>query len=110
MTLWSGRVGQALDPRVEAFLRADDAELLPYDCRATVLHARRLHAAGLLDELELADAEARLEAIASAPEQLSPADEDVHSAIERLLGPVGRKIHASRWCPTVTGCARCRWV
>ena len=30
------------------------------------------------------------------PEDLDPSDEDVHSALERLLGPVGRKIHAGR--------------
>ena len=35
-------------PTVWDFLRADDAELLPYDCAATLVHARRLHAAGLL--------------------------------------------------------------
>ena len=50
MTLWGGRVGRPLDPAVSAFLRADDAELLPYDCEATAVHARRLHAAGLLDD------------------------------------------------------------
>jgi argininosuccinate lyase len=58
--------------------------------------ARRLHAAGLLDDEELADAEARLLEIASGTVSLSPEDEDVHSAIERLLGEVGRKIHAGR--------------
>ena len=31
MTLWSGRVGSELAPEVWEFLRADDAELLPYD-------------------------------------------------------------------------------
>ena len=41
MTLWAGRVARALDPAVAAFLRADDAELLPYDCEATAVHARR---------------------------------------------------------------------
>ncbi len=96
MTLWGGRVGCPLDPAVSAFLRADDTELLPYDCEATALHARRLHAAGLLDDAELADAEARLREIASGTVSLSPDDEDVHSAIERLLGDVGRKIHAGR--------------
>ena len=96
MTLWGGRVGRPLDPKVSAFLRADDAELLPYDCQATALHARRLHTAGLLDDEELADAEARLLEIASGTVTLSPDDEDVHSAIERLLGEVGRKIHAGR--------------
>jgi argininosuccinate lyase len=96
MSLWAGRVGRKLDPAVAAFLRADDAELLPHDCEATAIHARRLHAAGLLDDAELAEAEARLAKIASGSEPLSPEDEDVHSAIERLLGEVGRKIHAGR--------------
>ena len=95
MTLWAGRVGRALDPAVAAFLRADDAELLPYDCEATAVHARRLHAAGLLDDDELAEAESRLAEIATGG-GIEPEDEDVHTAIERLLGDVGRKIHAGR--------------
>jgi argininosuccinate lyase len=96
VSLWSARVGRELDPAVAAFLRADDAELLPYDCEATAVHARRLHAAGLLGDAELAAAEGTLAEIASGSEPLSPRDEDVHSAIERLLGDVGRKIHAGR--------------
>ena len=96
MTLWGGRVRRPLDPSVSAFLRADDGELLPYDCEATAVHARRLHAAGLLDDAELDDAEARLDELATGNFPLSPEDEDVHSAIERLLGEVGRKIHAGR--------------
>ena len=96
MTLWSGRVGGSLDPAVWEFLRADDAELLPYDCEASLLHARRLHAAGLLTDAELADAKSRLAAIAQDPAGYLAEDEDVHSAIERQLGDVGRKIHAGR--------------
>src|SRR5687767_15889361 len=96
MTLWGGRVGRPLDPAVSEFLRADDAELLPYDCEATAVHARRLHAAGLLDDAELAEAEAKLAEIAGGSEPPGPEDEDVHSAIERLLGEGGRKIHAGR--------------
>jgi argininosuccinate lyase len=95
MSLWSGRVRWPLDPAVAAFLRADDAELLPYDCEATAIHARRLHAGGLLDDAELAEAEERLAEIAAGG-GIEPHDEDVHSAIERLLGDVGRKIHAGR--------------
>ena len=53
MTLWSGRVGSSLDPAVWEFLHAADAELLPYDCEATSLHAQRLHGAGLLSDDEL---------------------------------------------------------
>jgi argininosuccinate lyase len=93
--LWSGRVEGALDPVVWDFLRAPDAELLPYDCAATALHALRLHAAGLLDDGELAQVEAALARIREEWQE-DPADEDVHTAIERLLGPVGRKIHAGR--------------
>jgi argininosuccinate lyase len=92
MTLWAGRVGRELAPEVWDFLRGDDAELLPYDCAATLEHARRLHVAGFLDGDELAEVEATLDAI----EPAGPEDEDVHSAIERQLGEVGRKIHAGR--------------
>ena len=96
MTLWAGRVEGALDPAVWEFLRADDAALLPYDCEATVEHAGRLHAVGLLSDDELAEVESRLAEIAQDPASYLDSDEDIHSAIERLLGDVGRKIHAGR--------------
>ncbi len=96
MTLWSGRVGGPLDPSVWAFLHADDAELLPYDCEASALHAHRLHAAGVLSDAELTEAERRLAEIAQDPAGYLAEDEDVHSAIERRLGELGRKIHAGR--------------
>ena len=94
MTLWSGRVESGLAPEVWAFLKADDWELLPYDVAATRLHADRLRAAGVLTDDELAEVNELLSSIerSSRDDQ----DEDVHSAIERLLGPVGRKIHAGR--------------
>ncbi len=94
MSLWAGRVGSELAPEVWAFLRAHDAELLPYDLEGTRLHAQRLHAAGLLTDEELGEVDDRLAAI--SPDDLEDSDEDVHSAIERLLGDVGRKIHAGR--------------
>jgi len=92
VTVWSGRVGGRLAPEVWEFLRGDDAELLPYDLQATLLHAERLHAAGILDEAELAEVTERLAAI----EEIAAIDEDVHSAIERQLGEVVRKVHAGR--------------
>ncbi len=94
MTLWAGRVTSALAPEVWAFLRAQDDELLPYDLQGTLVHARRLHEAGLLSRDELAEVEGRLATI--TVDDLEDADEDVHSAIERLLGELGRKIHAGR--------------
>ncbi|HXG75527.1 MAG TPA: argininosuccinate lyase [Gaiellaceae bacterium] len=96
MTTWSARVGRRLDPAVWEFLRANDAELLPYDCEATAEHARRLHAAGLLSDAELSEAEGVLAEIALDPAGYLESDEDVHTSIERRLGAVGRKIHAGR--------------
>jgi argininosuccinate lyase len=92
--LWAGRVGKALAPEVWEFLRAQDDELLPYDVEGTLIHARRLEAAGFLTAEELHDVEERLAAI--TVDDVDESDEDVHSAIERLLGEVGRKIHAGR--------------
>jgi argininosuccinate lyase len=94
VTLWAGRVGAKLAPQVEEFLRADDAALLPYDLEGTLIHARRLEAAGILSADELRLVEERLAQI--TPADLERSDEDVHSAIERLLGDPGRKIHAGR--------------
>jgi len=96
MSLWAGRVEGEIEGAVWEFLRADDAELLPYDCEATAEHAQRLHAAGVLTDGELAEAEGRLAEIAQDPSGYLESDEDVHTAIERQLGEVGRKIHAGR--------------
>jgi argininosuccinate lyase len=92
MTLWSGRVEARLAPEVWDFLRADDAELLPYDCRATLVHAHRLREAGLLSDDEVREVETLLGGITDKSDE----DEDIHTAIERQLGAVGGKIHAGR--------------
>jgi argininosuccinate lyase len=91
VTLWAGRVGSELAPAVGSFLAADDADLLPYDCEATLVHARRLHAAGLLDADELAQAERVLGSL-----EYEPGFEDVHTLIEHRLGDAGRKLQAGR--------------
>jgi argininosuccinate lyase len=97
MTTWRGRVDHELDPAVWEFLRADDAALLPYDCEATALHARRLAEAGILTASELDEIEQKLAVLAQDSAAIQrEADEDVHSAIERQLGDVGLKIHAGR--------------
>ena len=94
MTLWSGRVQAGLDPAVWEYLKAPDEELLHYDILATLQHAKRLVAAGILTPKELAEAEGVLSSMSSS--DIDDGDEDVHSAIERVLGEVGRKIHAGR--------------
>src|SRR5512133_3786416 len=94
MTQWAGRVSVRLAPQVWEFLRAHDAELLPYDCEGTRRHAVRLHAAALLSDGELAQIEETLASLDLSA--IAAEDEDVHSAIEHELGEVGRKIHAGR--------------
>jgi argininosuccinate lyase len=96
VTLWSARVGTRLAPEVWEFLRAHDAELLPYDCEATVLHARRLNAAGLLTDDELSEAEKALHRLREEGAAFFADEEDVHTLIEQQLGELGRKIHAGR--------------
>jgi argininosuccinate lyase len=91
-TLWSGRVAEQLAPEVWEFLRADDAELLPYDVQGTLLHVERLHVAGILDDVELAEVRETLARLREA----DAAAEDVHSFLETELGEVGRKVHAGR--------------
>ena len=96
MTLWSGRTGGGEPaPEVWSFLRGDDLELLPYDCDATLVHAERLHGAGLLSDDELDEVRSRLSQLRDEPVGATD-DEDVHSLIERRLGEVGAKIHAGR--------------
>jgi argininosuccinate lyase len=92
VTLWAGRVGGDVAPEVWDFLRADDAELLPYDVQGTLLHAERLHAAGILDDAELTEVRDVLARVGE-PDRTA---EDVHSFLEAELGEVGRKIHAGR--------------
>jgi argininosuccinate lyase len=105
--LWGGRFTAAPSDALTALSRSThfDWRLAPYDLRGSAAHARVLHRAGLLDGDELAtmlsaitalDAEVRSGAFTPAP-----ADEDVHSALERGLiarvGPaLGGKLRAGR--------------
>ena len=78
---------------------AHDAELFPYDCGATRLHARRLAAArDPRPTSELAEVEARLSDARRATHDRTRTDEDVHSAIERAAraGRAGRSTPAAR--------------
>ena len=81
-----------------------DWRLAPYDLAGARAHARVLHAAGLLDEAELAlvlGALGQLEADAAAGRfRPTPDDEDVHTALERglleRLGVLGGRLRAGR--------------
>ena len=94
-TLWAGRLAGGLHPDVLAFTASLDVDrrLLPFDLLATAAHARMLGRQGLIpaetaDRICAALAHIELEPDAS--------DEDVHSAIERLLGELGPWVHAGR--------------
>ncbi|MHC1609692.1 MAG: lyase family protein [Candidatus Methanofastidiosia archaeon] len=81
-----------------------DMRLLPFDCKASIAHARSLHKIGILGSEELAAIKGALTDLLSLVEKgeftISEEDEDCHSAIERYLteklGDTGRKIHTCR--------------
>ena len=89
--LWGGRFAGGPSPELEALSRSThfDWRLVPYDLAGSVAHANALHTAGLLTD---ADHRVLLEGLAALRQeydagslQPSPADEDVHGALERLL-------------------------
>ncbi|MDA8344667.1 MAG: argininosuccinate lyase [Thermaerobacter sp.] len=101
--IWGGRFAQPQDPRFLAYGRSVqwDARLAPQDIRGSLAHAQALHDAGVIDDAQAQALRDGLEAIArslSSGEGLHtlPQDEDVHGAIERLLGPAGEYLHAGR--------------
>ena len=94
------------DPRFWRLNRslAFDAWLAPYDIDQSRAHARGLHRIGVLDADELAEMEAGLERVgarlAEHGFEFDPGDEDVHMAVERLLGEeigaLAGKLHTGR--------------
>jgi len=101
-----GRFRKEPDPRFWRLNRslAFDAWLAPYDIDQSKAHARGLCGIGVLDEDELAEIEAGLDRVrarmAEHGFEFEAADEDIHMAIERLLGeeigPLAGKLHTGR--------------
>jgi argininosuccinate lyase len=93
--LWSGRLSGGLDPAILDFTAslAVDRRLLPHDLRASAVHVRMLARQGLIEQGE---ADAIVAALAEIEVEPDACDEDVHSAIERLLGDLGPRVHAGR--------------
>lgn len=104
--MWGGRFEKGLLPELEAFNASleVDSELYLYDIAGSVAHARALCAAGIIDAATLAATERGL---AQVRQELSdgtfvfqPADEDIHTAVERRLTEVapeaGARLHAGR--------------
>ncbi|MBV9345303.1 MAG: argininosuccinate lyase [Gammaproteobacteria bacterium] len=106
MTLWNaGEPGDAAVLRFTAAADAAlDARLVPYDVRASIAHARMLHAQRLLGAADLAAIEAGLGALgaehARGAWQIGPEEEDVHTALEQRLtariGAAGARVHLGR--------------
>jgi argininosuccinate lyase len=81
-----------------------DWRLAPYDLDQSQAHARALRGIGVLDEAELEQIVAGLdrvrERIGARGFEFEESDEDIHMAIERLLGeeigPLAGKLHTGR--------------
>ncbi|HVC07095.1 MAG TPA: argininosuccinate lyase [Solirubrobacterales bacterium] len=94
------------DPRFWALNRSIefDWRLAPYDLDQSQAHARALRGVGVLDEEELGRIETGLESVRARMGEhgfrFADADEDIHMAIERLLGeeigPLAGKLHTGR--------------
>jgi argininosuccinate lyase len=94
------------DPRFWALNRSIefDCRLAPYDIDQSQAHARSLCRIGVLDEDELAQVDAGLDRVrarmADHGFEFEGTDEDIHMAVERLLGdeigPLAGKLHTGR--------------
>jgi argininosuccinate lyase len=81
-----------------------DWRLAPYDINQSQAHARSLREIGVLDDGELEQIDAGLERVRSRMAErdfeFEESDEDIHMAIERLLGdeigPLAGKLHTGR--------------
>jgi argininosuccinate lyase len=106
LRLWGGRFESG---PAEALARLSvsvqfDWRLAPYDLLASAAHARVLHKAGLLTDVELSRMAGALDELGRACRsgrfRPSAADEDVHTALERGLlervGSLGGKLRAGR--------------
>jgi argininosuccinate lyase len=104
--LWAGRFSTppALEAQVLGRSLEVDQQLVSEDVAAGIVHAGALVDAGLLSEDDAARLTDALEQVRSAiltgAFAFDPADEDIHSAVERgvtaLLGDLGAKLHAGR--------------
>ena len=106
-SLWGGRFADGPSPELEALSRSThfDWRLAPYDLAGSRAHARVLHGAGLLDDVELAGLLEGLEElgrrVADGTLRPRPEDEDVHGALESALlelvgADLGGRLRAGR--------------
>ena len=106
MKLWNK--GQTTDKQIDAFTvgedRIHDLVLAPYDCQATIAHAKMLQSIGVLSQSEVQQVIKTLNEIPLLIEQgkftIEEKYEDIHSKLEDVLtkkhGALGKKIHTGR--------------
>nr|WP_223160321.1 MULTISPECIES: argininosuccinate lyase [unclassified Leucobacter] len=105
--MWGGRFASGPSPELQLLSKSTqfDWVLAQYDIRGSKAHATALAAAGYLSEQELVDMRAALDElsarVADGRAVAAEEDEDVHSALERLLIEItgvqlGGKLRAGR--------------
>jgi argininosuccinate lyase len=104
--LWGGRFRKRTDPLIEHFTSSIgvDARLARYDVEGSIAHAEMLGRCRIIprgDSRRIAAGLTRiLRVIERGNWKPDPAVEDVHTqiqqALERLIGPVARKLHTAR--------------
>lgn len=100
MKIWS-KQGEDVSKTIEEFTSGKDIgldkELLPYEIKADIAHAKMLHKIGVLDGKELKGILAALEKAKDM--ELDPSLEDVHANVEAFVTtktPAGKKLHTAR--------------
>lgn len=106
--IWQKYSGQKINAQIEAYTIGNDylldEQILPYDIKASVAHARMLKKIGILSAKELKKLECGLYEILAlfrtGKFKIDQSQEDCHTALEAFLtekyGEVGKKIHTGR--------------
>ena len=106
MKMWGGRFSQEPNPGFLQFTSSTefDVRLYPYDIQCTAAWAGALVKAGIISAEEEAGIKSALDRIRGELNdgsfEFKPADEDIHTAIERrlveIVGPSGGKVRTGR--------------
>ena len=100
--------GIQFDKKIESFTVGNDNQLdnilIPYDCKASIAHAKMLSKMGYINKKELVKISKILNEIIALHKKgkfvIKVSQEDCHTAIEEYLvnkiGDAGKKIHTAR--------------
>jgi len=102
--IWSKSNSKTLNSLVEKYTVGKDylldLELLPYDIKASIAHAKGLFRIGILSQIEVDKLIKTLKKLTTQKIEITPKDEDCHTVIENYLiqelGEIGKKIHTGR--------------